>query len=66
MNVYRALQIVDGLTLESDIDDASLIEAWQCLIDVGYVWQAPGRYGREAQALIEEGLCVPAPGDLYQ
>lgn len=56
MSPMEALDIVD---FESDANDEErLTEAWQYLIDSGMAWTLPGRYGRQAAALIEAGICT--------
>ena len=51
------VQIPDGV----DVEQAH-IQAWQYLIDTGVCWQLQGTYGRNAQVLIEQGICTPAQG----
>lgn len=41
-----------------DLDDASIVEGFQKLIDSGLVWSLQGSYGRTANSLIEQGLCT--------
>lgn len=43
-----------------DINKDTVLEAWQLLIDTGLVWQLQGKFGRQAQRLIEDGYCEPA------
>jgi hypothetical protein len=38
--------------------DAAFIAAWQLLIDTGLVWELQGWFGRQADQMIEEGLCT--------
>jgi len=53
---YEAVAIVDGL---ADVESHDVvIEAWQFLIDPKIVWQMPGRYGRQAASLLDQGICV--------
>lgn len=40
-----------------DLDDATVIEFFQTLIDSGVVWHMQGSYGRTAWDLIEMGYC---------
>ena len=48
------VEIPDGV----DVEQAH-IQAWQFLIDTGACWTLQGFYGRNAQALIEQGICTP-------
>jgi hypothetical protein len=52
-----------GVDIE-EMDEAEAEEmvlgAWQQLIDTGLAWQLQGSFGRQAQALIEAGLCEAA------
>ena len=41
-----------------EMNDQEVIEFFQELIDTGQAWSLQGRYGRAAQALIEEGYCI--------
>jgi hypothetical protein len=56
MNVFEAVQIVEGNTTEEPSYD-TFIEAWQVLIDTGMAWQLQGWFGRHAAALIDAGEC---------
>lgn len=40
-----------------ELDDDSIIEGFQHLINSGLAWQLQGSYGRAAARLIEAGLC---------
>lgn len=58
MNQFDAVMIAEGaMPAESE---EQYLEAWQQLIDSGLCWKLQGFFGRQAQALIEEGLCSPA------
>ena len=52
--------VVDAVyTIElGEEDEASMIAAWQYLIDTGHVWQMQGIYGRTAVYLLQEGICT--------
>ena len=42
---------------QGDLDEESIIQLFQELIDSGLVWQLQGSYGRMARNLIEAGYC---------
>ena len=58
-DVYTACGIIEEF---EDIPDGvdrehAQIQAWQYLIDSGHAWTLQGWYGRNARALIEQGIC---------
>jgi hypothetical protein len=55
MDNFNAVGIVEGF-IEADSKE-QVIEAWQYLIDTGMVWSLHGWFGRQAQSLIESGVC---------
>jgi len=57
MDAYLAVSIIEGFSGEDHSED-QIIEAWQALIDSGLVWRLQGSYGRTAQYLINEGICI--------
>jgi hypothetical protein len=57
MNTYTAVGIAEGF-IDADSED-QMIEAWQTLIDTGMAWRLQGWFGRQAQALIDQGVCQP-------
>ena len=58
MNQFDAVMIAEGaMPAESE---EQYLEAWQALIDSGLCLKLQGFFGRQAAALIEEGLCSPA------
>ena len=58
MDNYTATGIAEGF-IEAESEE-QFIEAWQHLIDTGLAWQLQGFFGRTAQRLIEDGICVEA------
>ncbi|HUW45770.1 MAG TPA: hypothetical protein VMW50_08240 [Dehalococcoidia bacterium] len=59
MTNYMAVAIAEGFEEGTEEEQ---IEAWQHLIDTGLCWQLQGWFGRQANALIEAGICTPARG----
>ncbi len=59
ISTYDAVGIAEGFIEVETLDE--VIEAWQQLIDTGVCWTLQGYFGRQAQALIEAGVCRPAP-----
>ena len=60
-DLYTACGIIeDFVKIPDDVDvEQAHIQAWQFLIDTGACWTLQGFYGRNAQALIEQGICTP-------
>ncbi len=54
MTTLDAIDIIEGGTAIYQ----EYLDAFQCLIDSGIVWSLQGSYGRTAEDLIQEGLCV--------
>lgn len=53
MNTSDAISIVKGYT--PDCSKAEIIEAWQCLVDNGTVWNMGHHYSLMASCMIEAG-----------
>lgn len=58
MNDYRAVALAEGFEEAQDEDE--VISAWQHLINTGLAWRLQGFFGRQAQALIDNGICDAA------
>jgi len=56
---YLASACVEGFDGE-DHDEATIVSAWQYLINTGLAWQLQGWYGRTAQYLIDAEICTVA------
>lgn len=56
MNTFDAVGIAEGF-IEPESED-QVVQAWQTLIDTGLAWQLQGWFGRQAQHLINEGVCT--------
>jgi hypothetical protein len=54
MDNYTAAGIAEGW-IEAESEE-QVIEAWQHLVDTGLAWSLQGWFGREAHALIREGI----------
>lgn len=53
---YDAVAAAEGFD-GIEHDNETLISAWQHLIDTGAAWKLQGWFGRQADALIRQGLC---------
>ena len=58
MDDYTATMIAEGVE-EPDTEE-QFFEAWQHLVDTGLAWKLQGWFGRNAAAMIDEGL-INAP-----
>lgn len=54
MTTYNAVGIAEGFVQAQSEDE--YIQAWQYLLDTGYVWQLQGSFGRTAMQMIEAGI----------
>ena len=61
MDTFTATMIAEGnydiAGEEEPVSYDTVIEAWQHLIDTGVVWQLQGWFGRQAERLIDGGIC---------
>lgn len=55
-----ATAIAEGFCEGEGVTEQEQIEAWQHLINTGLAWTLQGWFGRQAKALIEAGICIPA------
>ena len=60
-DLYTATGIIEGFVeIPDGVDEEhACIQAWQYLIDTGTCWRLQGWYGRNAQNLIDDGVCKP-------
>jgi len=58
MTTYEAVSIAEGFCEGEGASEEQQIEAWQFLIDTGLAWKLQGWFGRQAVALIEQGICT--------
>lgn len=58
MDTFDAVMIAEGS--QEPASEQEQIDAWQHLIDTGLAWKLQGFFGRNAQRLIEAGICQPA------
>ena len=57
MDAYLATAIAEGFCEGEGASEEQQLEAWQYLIDTGLCWQLQGCFGRQAERLIEAGVC---------
>lgn len=57
MDNFTAVAIAEGF--QEPESEEQIIEAWQHLHDTGIAYQLQGWFGRQAQALIEQGVITP-------
>ena len=59
-DLYTACGIIEGFEpIPDNVDEYTAhVMAWQYLIDTGACWTLQGFYGRNAQALIDQGICT--------
>ena len=60
MTDFDAVGIAEGFVEPQN--EEQVIEAWQHLIDTGLCWSLQGWFGRQALALIAEGICTAPVG----
>jgi len=56
MDSFTAIGIAEGFIETSSEEE--VIAAWQHLIDTGLAWRLQGWFGRQAQGLIDQGVCT--------
>lgn len=56
MTSYHACECAEGFGSGENATDTELEASWQYLVDTGICWQLQGWYGRNAAALIEDGV----------
>ena len=54
MSDFTATMIAEGVIAAPE---KTQIAAWQYLIDTGLAWRLQGSFGRQAMAMIEQGVC---------
>jgi len=55
MDLHQAVGIAEGFIRCNKAEDE--VKAWQFLIDTGMAWELQGWFGRNAQNLIDMGIC---------
>lgn len=58
MDNFTAVAIAEGFWAAESQEER--VAAWQHLIDTGLAWNLQGWFGRQAQSLIDAGICQPA------
>jgi len=57
---YLATAYAEGFCEGEGASKNDQLSAWQYLIDTGHCWHLQGWFGRNAQSLIDEGVCLPS------
>ena len=57
---YLATAYAEGFCEGEGATEEQQLTAWQYLIDTGKCWSLQGFFGRTAQSLIEQGICLSA------
>ena len=60
LTLYLATAYTEGFCEGEEASKAEQLSAWQYLIDTGQCWTLQGWFGRTAQTLIEQGVCLKA------
>lgn len=55
LSLNDAISIVEGY--DSDVSESTYQEAWQLLINTGMCWRLGSWFERNAEAMIEAGIC---------
>ena len=64
-NTYNQIDAIIAFEA-GELEEESIIELFQNLVDTGLAWELQGSYGRTAKALIEQGLVkLPKTGRFY-
>lgn len=63
MNSYNATGLAEGFVEPSsekeEEKEKEILSAWQWLVDTGQVWHLQGWFGRNANAMLDEGILKP-------
>ncbi|MCK9543315.1 MAG: hypothetical protein M0R03_14935 [Novosphingobium sp.] len=57
---YLATAYAEGFCEGEGATPAQQLAAWQYLIDTGHCWKLQGWFGRNAEMLINDGVCRKA------
>lgn len=64
-NTYNQIDAIIAFEA-GELEEESIIELFQNLVDTGLAWELQGSCGRAAKALIEQGLVkLPKTGRFY-
>lgn len=56
MDNFTAVSIAEGFCGGENATKDEQIEAWQYLVDTGMAWTLQGFFGRQARAMIDQGI----------